>query len=73
MAGLIKSHRKYSSHVDKSRAAIIITNNNIDAVLIKQLSNPDTVFIELRYNNTRLFAASIYFDTKQEIERNWTR
>jgi endonuclease/exonuclease/phosphatase (EEP) superfamily protein YafD len=50
MVGLKKSHRKYISHVDKSRAAIIITNNNIDAVLNKQLSNPDTVLIELRYN-----------------------
>jgi hypothetical protein len=35
MAGLTKSHRKYISHVDKSRAAIIITNNKIDTVLIK--------------------------------------
>ena len=70
MAGLTKSHRNYISLEDKSRAAILITNNKIDAVLITQLSNPDSVLLELRYNNTRFFAASMYFDiTKQNRER----
>jgi len=48
MVGLPKSSRHYTSPVDKSRAAIIITNNKIDAVLFKQLSNPDIVLIELK-------------------------
>jgi len=67
IAGIIKSHRKYISLDDKCRAAIIITNNEIDAVLIKQLSSPDSVFLERRYSNTRFFAASMYFDIKKEI------
>jgi len=40
LAGLTKSTRNYISTEDKSRAAIITTNNKIDAVLIKQLSTP---------------------------------
>jgi hypothetical protein len=67
MVGLTKSSQHFTSPVDKSRAAIIIINNKIDAVLIKQLSNPDSVLIELKYNNTRFFAASVYFD-KKEVE-----
>jgi len=38
MAGISMSHRNYNSHEKKSRAAIIITNKKIDAVLIKQLT-----------------------------------
>ena len=67
IAGKINSHRKYISLDDKSQAAIVIINNQIDAVLIKQLSSPDSVLLELRYGNTRFFAASMYFDIKKEI------
>jgi hypothetical protein len=65
MAGLTKSQRYYISHVDNSRAAIIITDNKIDAVLMKQLSNPDSVLLELRCN-TKFFATSMYFDITKE-------
>jgi hypothetical protein len=69
MAGLTKSHRNYISLEDKSRTAILITNNKID-VLITQLTNPDNILLELRNNNnTRFFAISMYFDITKEIER----
>jgi hypothetical protein len=70
MVGIKKSHRSYISHEDKCRAVITITNNKIDAVLIKELSNADSVLLELRYSKTRLFAASMYFDITKEIERD---
>jgi len=41
----------------------------MDAVLITQLSNPDSVLPELRYNNTRFFSASMYFDITKKIQR----
>jgi hypothetical protein len=47
MAGLAYSHKKYISLEDKSRAAIAITNNKTDAVLITQLPNPDSELLEL--------------------------
>jgi len=37
-------------------------------MLIKQLTNPDSVLLELRYSNTRSFAASMNFDVTKEIE-----
>jgi hypothetical protein len=70
MVGLPKSSRHYTSPVDKSRPAIIITNNKRDAVLIKQLSNPESVLIELKHKDTRFFAASMYFDITKELERD---
>jgi hypothetical protein len=68
MAGIKNSNRNYIFRADKSRAAITVTNNKIDAVLIKQLSNPDSVLIGLKYN-TRFFAASMYFDITKELEK----
>jgi len=69
MAGISMSHRNYISHEEKNRAAFIITNKKIGAVLIKQLTNPDSVLLELRHNNTRFYAASMYFDITKGIER----
>jgi endonuclease/exonuclease/phosphatase (EEP) superfamily protein YafD len=45
VAGIIKSQPNYISHEDKCRAAIILTNQKIDAVLIQQLPNPDSVLL----------------------------
>jgi hypothetical protein len=67
-AGITRTHRTYISSKDKSRAAIIIANDNIDAVLINQLCNRDNVVLEMRYNSTRIFAVCMYFDITEEID-----
>jgi hypothetical protein len=51
-----------------NRAAIILTNDNIDAVLIKQLCDRDITILELRYKGTRILAASMYMDINEEID-----
>jgi hypothetical protein len=56
------------SDEDKSRAAIIIAKDSIDATLIKQLCDRDKVVLELRYRSTRIFAASMYLDITEEID-----
>jgi len=67
-AGITRTHRTYISDEDKSRAAIIIANDSIDAVLIKQLCDRDNVVLELRYKSTRTLAASIYLDILEDID-----
>jgi len=47
MAGMPNPYRIYTSLEDNNRAAIVITNKKIDAVLITQQSNPDRVLLEL--------------------------
>ena len=49
------------------RAAIIIANYNIYAILIKQHFDGDTIAIEVRYKSTRIISASIYLDIKEEL------
>jgi hypothetical protein len=68
-AGITRTHRIYISNEDKSWAAIIIANDNIDAVLLKQLSDRDNVALELRYKSIRLLAASMYLDISEEIDK----
>jgi hypothetical protein len=68
-AGITRTHRTYISNEDKSWAAIIIANDNIDAVLIKQLSDRDSVALGLRYKSIRLLAASMYLDITEENDK----
>jgi len=58
-AGITRSYMTYITNEDKSRAAIIIANDNIDALLIKQLSDRDITVIEVRYKITRIIVASM--------------
>jgi len=67
--GITRTHRIYTSNEDKSRATIIIANDNIDVVLIKQLSDRDNEALELRYKSIRLLASSMYLDITEEIDR----
>jgi hypothetical protein len=57
-AGITRTHRTYTAYEEKNRTTIIIANKNIDAVLIKQLSDRDTVVIEMRYKSIRILAAA---------------
>jgi hypothetical protein len=68
MAGIPNPHRIYNFLEDNNRAAIVITNKKIDAVLITKQSNPDRVLLEMEYN-IRFYAVSMYLDIKEEIER----
>ena len=69
IGGISTKNRIYTSHEDKSRAAIVINNRNIDAVLITQLSNTGSALLELEYNGHIFYAASMYFDITEEIEK----
>jgi hypothetical protein len=66
-AGITGTHITHISTEDRSRAAIIITNKNIDAVLTNQLCDRDNLVLELKYKSIRIFAASMYLDINEEI------
>jgi len=72
-AGTTRSYRTCITNEDKSRVAIIIANDNIDALLIKQLSDRDTTEIEVRYKSTRFIAASMNLDIKGEMNNKITK
>ena len=59
---------KYSlTETKKIRAAILISNKKIDAILISQLSNGDAALTEIIYGSLRFYAASMYLDIEIDI------
>ena len=52
------------------RAAIVVTNNQIDTLLIKQLSDSDTIVLEVTMDNVKIVLASMYLDINQHLGDN---
>ena len=69
----IEKYRIFTAGNGKHRAAIVIPNNKIDAMLITQISNEDTVFVEIIHENLKFFAASMYFDIEDQIENIFSK
>jgi len=70
LTGMSKQYRIYTAWTGKHRAAIIITNSNIDAILISELCAEDTVVLEIIYEGMSFLAASMYFDIDDQIQNN---
>ena len=65
--GIPRNYKLFTGSTDRKRAAVVVTNKKIDAILINQLSDEDTVVIEITYGNLRFIATSIYLDIRNEI------
>jgi len=61
VAGFQKSFKIFAHGSGRKRSAVIISNNNIDAVAIKQVSDEDTTLIEISYKGQNFYTASLYF------------
>jgi hypothetical protein len=68
--GITKRYRTFSAGEGNSRAAIVVSDNTIDALLITQLSDDDAVLLEIDDGQTHFYAASIYLDYNDPIENN---
>jgi hypothetical protein len=74
--GIPKGFRIFTAGAGKRRAAIVITDNITDALLISQISENDAVQLEIVVGKMNFFAASIYLDYHEPIENNirhWKR
>jgi len=66
--GISTKYKIFTSGDDRCRAAVVVTNNQIDVMLIHQLSDADKVSVEIIKGNITLTAASMYFDRERQIE-----
>jgi hypothetical protein len=66
--GVTKGYRTVASGEGKSRTAIVISNNTIDALLITQLSDNDAVLLETVNGSTYFYAASVCLDYNEPVE-----
>jgi hypothetical protein len=69
--GMEKKNRIYTAGTGKHREAIIVINSKIDAILIAQLSEEDTVVLEIVHRKQKCFAASMYFDHEEQTENKF--
>jgi exonuclease III len=68
IAGIPRKHKIYTSGEGRHRAAIVVTNNQIDSILLRQLSDEDTVVLEVVSDKAKTIIASMYFDINRQIE-----
>jgi hypothetical protein len=54
MAGISKKYKIFASGEGRIPAAIVVTNNRVDTILIKQLSSEHTV-LEIIIDNKKLY------------------
>ena len=66
IAGIFRRHKIFTHGAHRTKAAIVVTNNQIDTLLLTQLSDSDTVVLEMTLNNAKIIA-SPYFDINQQI------
>lgn len=68
--GISRGHRIFSSGTGKKRACVIISNKQLGAILIHQISDEDMVVLEVSLGKQRILAASVYFDITNDINRD---
>jgi len=68
IVGISKRHKIFTHGGHRPRAAIVITNNQIDTILLTQLSDSDTVVLEVTLDNAKkIILASMYLDINQQL------
>jgi exonuclease III len=61
IAGMPRRLKIFTAGEGKHREAIAV-NKNLDTILIKQLSDEDTVVLEIIFSDIKMIIASLYFD-----------
>ena len=70
VAGFPKTFKIFAHGNGRKRSAIIVNNNNIDAITIKQVSHRDAILIEISYEGLTFYTASLYFPSDRDIQRD---
>ena len=68
--GISTKYKIFTSDEGRCRAAVVASNKQIDALLIHQLSDADSVAVKIIKGNTKIIAASMYFDRENQIEHD---
>ena len=66
--GIPTKYTTFTAGVGRPRAAIVVTNKEIDTTMICQLSDTDTVTVEVIKDSTKIIATSMYCDREIQIE-----
>jgi len=68
--GILKKYKTLTSGEGRCRAAVVATNTQIDTMLIQQLSDADTIVMEIIKGILKIILVSMYFDRETPIEHD---
>jgi len=68
VAGITKRYRKFTSSTGRCRAATVVTNNQIDALLMHDVTDKDSVVVELILGNLKFYTANMYLDITEKLD-----
>jgi exonuclease III len=68
VAGVPKSYKTFTAGEARSRAAVIITNRGLDAMLLMQFSDADTTTVEITSGNLQIIIARMYLGRNYPLE-----
>jgi hypothetical protein len=71
--GITGNYRIYAYGKERSRAAIIIPNDTIDALMITQCSDKNIVLLEIKVGQATFYTASAYMDYKDAIVNSFKK
>jgi len=66
--GIPRSYTVFATRAGRKRAAIIIKNKLIDAILLNQLSDDDVVVVEIGVEGATLIIVTMYFNINRPID-----
>ena len=69
VVGITKRYRTFTSTIGRSRTATVITNNQIDALLIREATDKDTVVIEITLENLKFYMVNMYLDITEKLDK----
>jgi exonuclease III len=67
VGGMPRRLKIFTAGEGKHRAAILVNNNQLDTILIKQLSDEDAVVLEITFSDVKMIT-SLYFDVTRHID-----
>ena len=68
VVGIPNRYRVFTSPVGKCRTATVVTNNHIDALLVQEATDKDSVVVELILDNLKFYTANMYMDITEKID-----
>jgi hypothetical protein len=69
VVGITKRYRIFTLSKGRCRTATVVTNNQIDALLIQEGTDKDTIVVELILGNLKFYTANMYLDITENLDK----
>lgn len=73
IVGIGRKYRVFSTGNMRKRAAVVVANKFIDAIMLHQLSDEDMVVLEITIGSQKFYAASMYMDIRRDINMDFNK